>query len=214
MLAKDLFILLGFIFQRFVYYYFNKQNTNSVEINHYNLKQVSQNGSPVFKDQVEYRKNIIKHQHLYSDVLKDINNNNHYLLWFKKSGIYNNPNAIIYILDINKKNSLNYLNKYCNKMKINLYIISECHPNEFIDKILINNEDIKININNYLSPYNFRYTFFGYLDKLRTYSDNKINISIEEILNYITLNINTNKNDYLLLTNNTNIKNNDIILID
>jgi hypothetical protein len=93
-------------------------------------------------------------------------------------------------------------------MKKDLYIISYCHPNEFIDKILINNEDINnvlsINMNNYLSPYNFRYTFFGYLEKLTTYTDNKINITIEDIIKYI----NNEKTNCLLLTN-TNITLND-----
>jgi hypothetical protein len=232
MITIGIFILLGYLLQRFI----NKNNNNHnylYEIIYHNLKQNSSNSlaqtSLMFEDQIEYRKNILEHKKKYINTLKDINNNKHYLLWFRTSGINNKvidnkPSTIIYILDINDSynpenasrgcvgvnSSLNYLNKYCNKMKINLYIISECHPNEFIDKILINNEDISININNYLSPYNFRYTFFGYLDKLSTYSDNKLNISIEDILNYI----NVKTNNYLLLTNNPNIQINNIILIN
>jgi hypothetical protein len=220
MITIGIFILLGFLFQRFI----NKKinNNNLYEIIHHNLKNhISDNSSLIFKEQIEYRKNKIAHQKLYNNVLNDINNNNHYLLWFRTNiidkidYIIDNTstklNTIIYILDINNNNSLKYLNKYCIKMKINLYIISECHPNEFIDKVLINNEDIKLNINNYLSPYHFRYTFFGYLDKLNTYSDNKLNISIEDIFNYI----NKIEGNNLLLTNNLNIniQNNKLIFI-
>lgn len=219
MITIGIFILLGFLFQRFINKKFNNNN-NLYEIIHHNLKNnISDNSSLIFKEQIEYRKNKIEHQKQYNNTLNDINNNNHYLLWFRTNIINkidniidNKLNTIIYILDINNNNSLKYLNKYCIKMKINLYIISECHPNEFIEKVLINNEDINIDINNYLSPYNFRYTFFGYLDKLNTYTDNKLNISIEDILNYINK---TKDNNYLLLTNNPtiNIQNNKSIFI-
>ncbi len=209
MIAIGIFILLGFIFHRFI-----KNNNNRddlYEITHHNIKKNISNYSSIFTEQIEYRKNILQHKKKYINVLNDINNNNHYLLWFRtlELNIKDKPNTIIYILDINNNTSLNYLNKYCNKMKINLYIISECHPNEFIDKILMNNDDININITNYLSPYNFKYTFFGYLDKLKNYSDNKLNISIEDILNYI--NINITNNNYLLFTNNPNINIQNII---
>ncbi len=177
----------------------NKKNLKySSEIDHYNLKQLNETNN-IFEDQIVYRKNVKEHKKTFKTVLDDINKNNHYILWFNKNIKINKSDNIIYILDINyDTKSFIYLNKYCNKMKINLYIISECHPNEFIDKILINNENIKININNYLSPYNFKYTFFGYLEKINNYSDNKLNIQVNDIVDYIKKN-NTN---YLLFTNN------------
>jgi hypothetical protein len=194
-----LIVLLSIIL--FYRYYITNKKTKketAFEIINYNLKQ---NVSKMYKEQILYRKNIIEHKHNYNNVLEDINKNNHYLLWFNNIEIdkTNRFDSIVYILDINNKNiSLNYMNKYCNKMKINLYIISESHPDEFIDKVLINNDDLRFNISNYLSPYNFKYTFFGYLEKSNTYSDKKLNISTEDILNYIKKQGNTN---YLLLTN-------------
>ncbi len=207
MLTEGLLIIVSLsIFFTYNYYFNNKkQDKNSkFEIVHYNLKK---DVSEMFKEQLTYRKNINEHMKNYNKVLENINKNNHYLLW----SLNNNLNIktfdlIIYILDINTKNtSLEHIIKFCNKIKVDLYIISESHPNEFIDKVLINNAEIKFNINNYLSPYHFKYTFFGYLDKLTTFSNNKLNITIDDMLNYIK---NNGMYNYLILTNsNINIEN-------
>jgi hypothetical protein len=107
------------------------------------------------------------HKNKMLDVFNSINNKQHYIY----NNIDVNINVIVCKYDYTE---LKYLSRFCNNKNIKLIIVSLIHPLEF-KKIP------HFNMNNYISPYNYKYSLFGNYYKSDTYSNTPINISIKQM---------------------------------
>lgn len=132
-------------------------------------------------------------QKKYTNVLKMINEKNHYCYWVLDNDL---SKLLIYkLIALDLKTVYNYdnseylqkeylinLSSFCHKHKIIFVIISELHPSQ--SDICNENCISYFNINNYISPYHYKVKIFGAIERLpeKKLSNKPASVSINKII--------------------------------
>lgn len=130
---------------------------------------------------------IAHHKLCMRDILTDIVNKKHVLYWLydNVSSIIPTTELIIFHSTFNdmKRDIIQTtcIAKWCNNHNIIFTMISDIHP-----QIIAHNIP-RLNMKNYVSPYNYRYTFFGNIINMppSCYNTDKIDITIMHLINDI-----------------------------
>ena len=105
------------------------------------------------------------HKNKFDNIIKSINDNDHYCIWVYRNNINELKNKKLLILDFKKvydytekklldNKYINNISQFCHIHKIVFVIIGELNPSKFTDIKYFNKQ-------NYLSPYNYKSKAFG-----------------------------------------------------